>query len=116
MTDQDARVFARGKHEHTWVQPILVAKTGMHEPTIELAASASAALYLQHPHLPEWASWLSGPFAKSVRRASYADIDKATTWARENDAPYTLLSAPYPNACTESAAVAFAPMRYENMP
>lgn len=114
---------ARGQGEHPWVQPIIVAKTGTHADTIALGARASAAVYLDEQSLPfsldndeqnRWAyafhQWLSGPFTKTVRRGSYNDLVRVATWAMENRVPYADVSA------GDSAAIALAPMRYENLP
>lgn len=107
---------ARGTNpDHPWVQPIIVAKSGSHTATIRCAALASARVYFE-PHerspLPyeNYAHWLSGPFTKTVRRASMQQMAGLRDWAHENGIPYG-------DATTgDSAAVAFPPLRYAEMP
>lgn len=99
-----------------FAQPILVAREGAHEPTIERSAAASLRVYLSSREHPSWAPWLAGPFTKTVRRGSYDALTKAMTWASENQHPFAVCSSPHPSETTESIAVAFAPMRYADMP
>lgn len=90
-----------------WVQPIVVDKTGTHEATVTAAALASVMAYLRSPlvDLHVWQAWLSGPFTKSVRRASPAQLDAL---AGEH--------AVTPVAVDTARAIAFTPVRYAELP
>ena len=96
------------EHRTDWVQPILVDKAGSHLATIKCAAAASVLAWFHTGQgQPEpWEAWLSGPFTKTVRRASRAQLDRA--------------GAADPNGVTvhlgASRAVAFTPVRYQEMP
>lgn len=108
---------ARGTGTHPWVQPIVVSKTGTHLETIVAAAKVSLRVWsLDHTDSPlgrkNYEAWLSGPFTKTVRRASYSDISRILDWADDN-------SVPYADEATEDlygTVLAFPPMRYEDMP
>lgn len=109
---------ARGQHQHPWVQPIIVAKQGTHEQTVELGARASAAIWLSSDlrdvDRVAFTEWLSGPFTKTVRRASYAEMVKVLAWARESGTPYVDLAEDDPSA-GGSAAIALPPMLYADL-
>lgn len=107
---------ARGNSAHPWVQPILVSKTGSHAATIRAAAQASIAVWSK-PHggspfpSSNYEAWLAGPFTKTVRRASEAQMSGLLQfWAKENHVPYAAFEV------EDSVAVAFPPMRYVDMP
>lgn len=104
---------AKGNGEHPWVQPIVVLKTGSHEDTVRLGALASLAI--SHDRLSESEQaavddWLSGPFTKTVRRASEKEITKLKEWCEENSVSYTVMRE------NNSVAMALVPMRYDEFP
>lgn len=108
---------ARGKGTHEWVQPILVAKTGEHGPTVLAAAQASVAVYLDRTDWPDspvpltcFNHWLAGPFTKTVRRGTARDLAKVVTWAQEARVPYQVVER------GTSKAVALLPMPYPDLP
>lgn len=105
---------AKGKGAHPWVQPIIVAKYGTHEETVRLGTLASAQVGLLTGHRAQdeaaFSAWLSGPFTKSVRRASYEQMMKVIEWCRVNGVQYA------DAAEHDSAAIALPPMRYEDLP
>ena len=107
---------ARGNNaEHPWVQPIVVAKTGHHQDTVLCAAQASVGVWFQsHDSSPfplaNYEAWLAGPFTKTVRRASMNQLASLVQWATDQRIPYA------DAAVRDSAAIAFPPMRYEEMP
>jgi peptidyl-tRNA hydrolase len=111
----------------TWVQPIVVAKSGHHEETVWLGARASAAIYLEEKVLGDPLSheeatrlayrfhlWLSGPFTKTVRRASQAQMEAVIRWARVTRTPFVRFASG--DAVEGSAAIALPPMRYGDLP
>lgn len=55
--------------DYEYVQPIALLRSGTHEDAVRAVALASVMAYALHPEEPQWDRWLSGPFAKSVRRA-----------------------------------------------
>jgi len=63
----------------TWVQPILVDRTGTHESTVAAVAVAATAAWLDRSPADEvaWSTWLSGLFTKSVRRLASPRLDGA---------------------------------------
>lgn len=102
--------------EHRWVQPIIIDKASSHEDAVSAAAKASVLVRLQdHTGSPfpveNYEHWLDGPFTKTVRRASAAQISGLIQfWAKENNVPYAVVED------GSAVAVAFPPMRYEDMP
>lgn len=67
--------------EFEYVQPIMLLvdkeNPADHSDAISAAALASVHVYANDTSAdPAWDEWLSGPFAKSVRRASAKDFDK----------------------------------------
>lgn len=100
---------------HEWVQPILVSKTGSHADTVRAAAQASIAVWSKpkteaYP-VENYVQWLAGPFTKTVRRASEAQLSGTIQfWAKEVAIPYAAVRV------GSSVAVAFSPMRYSDMP
>ena len=105
---------AKGKGDHPWVQPIIVAKYGTHEETVRLGALASAQVGLLPNHRPQdvaaLESWLSGAFTKTVRRASYEQMMKVLAWCKEENIAYA------DAAEHDSAAIALPPMQYSDLP
>lgn len=61
----------------TWVQPIVVDKTGDHIGTIICAAAASALVRYRTPTRAEWNEWDADNIAKTVRRADPRTYEKA---------------------------------------
>ncbi|GAB2732975.1 aminoacyl-tRNA hydrolase [Nocardioides pakistanensis] len=117
MSHTPSTATARGKGEHSWVQPIVVAKEGTHENTVLAGAQASVGLYLSPNHTAAddrfahaFHAWLSGPFTKTVRRASYKDLAKVVDWCEEHRVPYEGVEY------GDSAAFALPPMRYVDLP
>lgn len=105
---------ARGAGTHPWVQPIVVAKTGTHETTVLVSALASVGVWSEsHADSPfpaaNYEHWLSGPFTKTVRRASTSQVDVLIAWAAKNKIPCSVATI------DGSIALAFPPMRYEDM-
>jgi peptidyl-tRNA hydrolase len=111
------------------VQPILVDKTGCHYGTIRAAALASTLTWLvdapQHPE--PWATWLSGPFTKTVRRVNAKFFDDFADQGCPDDTDRTperssvlgdtwnLVSGPAVHGRI-SRAVALAPLRHDTFP
>lgn len=91
-----------GRREDELVQAILVSTAGGHEDTVVAAACASVGAWLSSREDPRWATWLSGPFAKTVRRVKPARLASVA-------AAYGLDVVEFGSA----AAVAFAPARYD---
>lgn len=58
------------------IQPIVVRRSGTHEQMVEAAALASVAAWFAEPDAPVWEEWLSGAFAKTVRRARPVEVEK----------------------------------------
>lgn len=88
-----------------WVQPVLVAPTGSHLGVIEAAASASVATLAAHWQDPAWGLWLSGAFAKTVRRAQPAVLARAEA-----------LGGVRHTSADGATAVALPPSRYCHLP
>lgn len=102
--------------ENRWVQPIIVDKASTHEAAIAAAAQASVLVRFSgmesdaYP-LSHYDEWLSGPFTKSVRRASAAQMSGLIQfWAKETGIPYAVVEI------DGSVAIAFPPMLYDAMP
>lgn len=95
------------EHRTEWVQPIVVDKAGAHEATVTCAAVASILTYLFRDPAdgPVFDAWLSGPFTKSVRRAPSARLPAL---AQAHAGAMVHIGA--------SRAVAFAPVRYADLP
>lgn len=95
------------EHRTEWVQPIVVDKAGAHEATVTCAAVASVLTYLfrDPADAPLFDAWLSGPFTKSVRRAPSAQLPAL---AQAHAGALVHIGA--------SRAVAFAPVRYADLP
>jgi peptidyl-tRNA hydrolase len=99
-----------------YVQPImlLVDKTNpaSHRDAIRAVALASVRLYARDrvdgAATDIWSEWLSGPFAKSVRRADTSAFDKVLALSDPND----LLEV----SVGRAKAVAFRPVRATEMP
>lgn len=87
-----------------FIQPIALLRSGTHEDAVRAVAQASVAAYVTDPMVPSWQPWLSGRFAKTVRRAKAVHFNAAAEQAlavvRVGDA----------------AAAAFAPVTYADMP
>ena len=63
------------------VQAILVPKGDHpHEDVVMACATASVKALLFTRENPAWDEWLSGPFTKSVRRATITQFDDALEW------------------------------------
>ncbi|GEL48587.1 hypothetical protein CHO01_37030 [Cellulomonas hominis] len=90
-----------------WVMPILVDKTGTHELTVEAAARACVLAWARRTADQQAAfdAWLSGPFTKSVRRASAAHLDRAVAELGGHEVRWG-----------GSRGVALAPMRMVDLP
>lgn len=105
---------ARRKGDHQWVQPIIVSKGGRHEETIRLGSIASVQVGLAKNNRPQdviaFEQWLSGPFTKSVRRASPEQITKVIEWCDDEGMIYSNVAE------CESAAISLPPMLYEEIP
>lgn len=56
------------------VQAIAVRRSGSHEEVVTAVARASVLAYVASPERPEWESWLAGPFTKTVRRGTNAQV------------------------------------------
>lgn len=86
------------------VQPIVIDRNAKHEETVAAAAAASLAAYDEN-HPDQFKEWLSGRFAKTVRRA------KSSAFAK---------TACLPGATVvevgDGKAVALAPMPYADFP
>lgn len=72
------------QHLDGLVQPIAVPKDSSHTEAILAGALASYKAYLDHPDHPAWDQWLSGPFGKTARRASEADLRRLTRYTIEH--------------------------------
>ncbi len=95
------------EHRSEWVQPIVVDKAGTHHETVKAAAVASVlAWHAGRDVDPEpWAQWLSGPFTKTVRRATRARLERV---ADEHGGVTIHLGG--------SCATALPPVRYVDLP
>lgn len=127
MSATDQTKAARSGREDTWVQPIIVTKTGTHEDTIWLGARASVGVYLGDPDASilgepltseektrlayRFHQWLSGPFTKTVRRATFDRMADVAIWARLNRIPVVRRADG-----RGSVALALPPMRYADLP
>lgn len=100
--------------EKNLVQPIIVAKTGSHLETVEVAAQASvlASVNCSIAEEARYAEWLTGPFTKTVRRASLSEMQKVYTWAVDNGWIPSLVHA----STDLDSAVALPPMEYSEFP
>lgn len=102
--------------ENRWVQPIIVDKAASHEATIVAAAKASVLVRFSQMEsetypLSHYDEWLSGPFTKSVRRASRAQMSGLIQfWTAETHIPYATAEE------GDAVALAFPPMLYDTMP
>lgn len=85
------------------VQPIALRRSGTHEDALLAVARASTLAYYNTPDDPAWDLWLSGRFTKTVRRAKPAQFD-----ALRDTAAAEAVS-------DEAAALAFAPVTYDDM-
>lgn len=126
-TPAPSPAYSAPDRSQTWVQPIIVAKTGTHEDTVWLAARASVAVYLGDPDATvlgepltgeektrlayRYHQWLSGPFTKTVRRATEDKMLDVAIWARLHRIPMARLADGH--GCV---ALALPPMRYADLP
>ena len=69
------------KSDYDFVQPIVVRRSGLHEDIVKAAALASVGAMITAPDHENWEEWLSGRFAKTVRRARPAQFDRAAEYA-----------------------------------
>jgi hypothetical protein len=92
------------------VQPILIRKGGTHLESIALAAGASMVAGASGKDVAVWNEWLSGPFTKTVRRASDKEFAKVIYWADANGFHYKDVEA------FGNRALALSPMTYESFP
>lgn len=103
----------RSQSSHPWVQPVVVLKTGSHEATVRLGVLASLLVGVEASQ-PEaqarFDAWLSGPFTKTVRRASTGALVKALDSLRAEGAPVKYLEA------EGAAVVATWPYPREELP
>lgn len=90
-------------HPQEWVQPILVAPTGSHLGVLNAVARASALVFPDD--LSPWREWLADSFAKTVRRATLAQL------AAAEEAGGLRVATP-----DGAEAVALLPSRYADLP
>lgn len=95
------------------VQPIVICNedkygTLCHELVVRTAASASVSVS-KYPH-PNWETWLSARFTKTVRRARPRDYDKILLAMEALGYPFSDFSH------MGVRVAAFAPLAYEDFP
>ena len=94
------------------VQPIVVTKNSSHWATVEAAARASLGVAFASEEAAQRAlkKWLSGPFTKTVRRATPAQLESLREWA----AGEGIASASV--GVRDSQALALQPLAYDAFP
>ncbi|MGV8847692.1 peptidyl-tRNA hydrolase [Tessaracoccus sp.] len=99
------------------VQPIVIDRSATHEDAVISAALASVLAHYYADHTVAdnpWEQWLSGPIAKTVRRAKPADWDRALNAVIPDELVNGLFDET--ERTRTGRAFALTPLTYEAMP
>lgn len=104
-TEVDTRLIS--DREQSLIQPIVLQQTGSHHESILAVAKASLLGYIKQSVSGEdvWQQWLDDEQGKTVRRAKVQDFEKLL--AVQDHAAEASVG--------EARAIAYAPVRYEEM-